>query len=510
MGVSTISLGLGLGGGKAATSSGRSGGGGGGGFSSTLSAQLDGTNEHVLMNSSYDLGTLSLWFKSDATITKSSSTKALVGFTGVSTYAVYASIQTGGNVTGAVTDELITLYTGDWAYSYSSSSGSINTDWHHLAVRWTGSDYEIYLDGTQVKNDDGQVVGDQSKAKIPISSFDVGIRNGSDRAFDGLIDEVAIWSTPLSASATADLYNSGVPSDLTSLSPNGWWRMGENDSGSNGATIGTVTDQGSGGNNATGTNSPTYSNSVPVNTQLNYPGGIWSSSGSTYFIGTAPTMHFDASIIDGADPNNNPSNGAAVSTWGDRSGNGTNYDASQSNASEQPVYTASGPGSQPTITWNGDKLDLATTWSKSGSITGVFVFQATNDHKASPTGYTGFANQLYNEAFPSHNADFFGGQQATNVSNKQGFNYITARRDGSSAALFEQGGSSILGPLTRSATIYIDRLGDASPHGVHGRYNHLGTISEIMVFDSALSTSELNTIRLYIANKYSISTSAFS
>ena len=138
----------------------------------------------------------------------------------------------------------------------------------------------------------------------------------------------------------------------------------------------------------------------------------------------------------------------------------------------------------------------------------MFVSQCpTNDHKTSPTGYTAFANQLYNEAFPSHNGDFFGGQQATNVSDKRGFNYITARRDGTSATLFEQGGSSILGPLTRSATIYIDRLGDASGSG---RYNHLGTISEIMVFDSALSTSELNTIRLYIANKYSISTSAFS
>jgi hypothetical protein len=262
-----------------------------------------------------------------------------------------------------------------------------------------------------------------------------------------------------------------------------------------------------GGKFATDSGRPRGSSDPPGGeNQLTYPGGIWSSSGATYFIDTAPTMHFDASIIDGADPNNNPSNGAAVSTWADRSGNGTDYDASQSNASEQPVYTASGPGSQPTITWSGDKLDLATTWSQSGSITGVFISQATNDHKTSPTGYTGFANQLYNEAFPSTTADFFGGQQATNVSNKQGFNYITARRDGSSAALFEQGGSSIL-TATRSATIYIDRLGDASGAG---RYNHLGTISEIMVFDSALSTSELNTIRLYVANKYSISTSAFS
>ena len=223
------------------------------------SVSLDGTNDYVLINSSYDLGTLSLWFKADATINKASALKTLVGFTGVSTWAAYGSIQTGGSVTGAVTDELITLYTGDWAYSYSSSSGSINTDWHHLAVRWTGSDYEIYLDGTQVKNDDGQVVGNQSKAKIPISSFDVGIRNGSDRAFDGLIDEVAIWSTPLSASHTIALYNSGAPTDLTDLSPNGWWRNGDNDSGS-GTTI---TDQGSGSNDGTLTNGAAFSSNVP-------------------------------------------------------------------------------------------------------------------------------------------------------------------------------------------------------------------------------------------------------
>ena len=110
-----------------------------------------------------------------------------------------------------------------------------------------------------MKNDDGQVVGNQSKANIPISSFDVGIRNGSSRAFDGLIDEVAIWSSPLSASDTAALYNSGTPTDLESLSPNGWWRMGDNDGG----TGSTVTDQGSGSNDGTLTNGAAFSTTVP-------------------------------------------------------------------------------------------------------------------------------------------------------------------------------------------------------------------------------------------------------
>ena len=114
MGEATISLGLGLGAGKSGTSSGRLPSSG---LSNINSVLLDGSDDYVLMNSSYDLGTLSAWFKSDATIDKSSAMKTIVGFTGVSTWAAYASIQTGGNVTGAVTDELITLYTGDWAYS---------------------------------------------------------------------------------------------------------------------------------------------------------------------------------------------------------------------------------------------------------------------------------------------------------------------------------------------------------------------------------------------------------
>ena len=257
---SVISLGLGLGGGKSATSSGRAAGGGGA-LVNQFSVDFDGTNDSMAIGSSYDLGCLSFWFKSDSTISKSSAPKALIGFTGVGNFADFAGIQT-GTVAGAVADELITLYAGDRVYVYSSSSATIDTNWHHLAFRWSGSDYEIYLDGVQVKNADayfGGISPTPAKAQISISNFNVAKRNDNNRFFNGLMDEVAIWSTPLSASDTIALYNSGVPSDLTDLNPNGWWRMGDNDGGS-GTTI---TDQGSGSNNGTLTNGPTFSSSVP-------------------------------------------------------------------------------------------------------------------------------------------------------------------------------------------------------------------------------------------------------
>jgi hypothetical protein len=85
-------------------------------------------------------------------------------------------------------------------------------------------------------------------------------RNGNDNKYtDGLLDEAALFNTAISDSDVTDIYNGGVPNDISSLNPIGWWRMGDNDGGA-GTTI---TDQGSGGNNGTLTNGPTFSTSVP-------------------------------------------------------------------------------------------------------------------------------------------------------------------------------------------------------------------------------------------------------
>ena len=76
----------------------------------------------------------------------------------------------------------------------------------------------------------------------------------------GKMDEIALFNSELSSSDVTSIYNSGGPDDLASLSPVGWWRMGDNNSGS-GTTI---TDQGSGGNDGTLNNGPTFSTDVPV------------------------------------------------------------------------------------------------------------------------------------------------------------------------------------------------------------------------------------------------------
>jgi len=69
-----------------------------------------------------------------------------------------------------------------------------------------------------------------------------------------------MFHSALSASNISDIYNGGEPTDLDSYSPVGWWRMGDN----NGGTGTTITDEGSGGNNATLVNGPTFSTDVPT------------------------------------------------------------------------------------------------------------------------------------------------------------------------------------------------------------------------------------------------------
>ena len=68
--------------------------------------------------------------------------------------------------------------------------------------------------------------------------------------FNGNIDDIAVFDSALSSGDVTTIYNSGVPNDLSSLSPVGYWRS-ENSTFS---TNWTVTDNGSGSNDGTSAN----------------------------------------------------------------------------------------------------------------------------------------------------------------------------------------------------------------------------------------------------------------
>jgi hypothetical protein len=141
---------------------------------------------------------------------------------------------------------------------------SLNT-WYHIAATCTNTGAaKVYLNGVL------EASGNVAYNSVASGNTFTVARGGVSEYSAAKIDEAAIWDSVLSDGGVstgqtaggdiATLYNSGVPGDISSLSPVGWWRMGDDDSG----TGTTITDQGSGGNDGTLTNGPTYSTDVPT------------------------------------------------------------------------------------------------------------------------------------------------------------------------------------------------------------------------------------------------------
>jgi len=260
MGSSTISLGLGLGGGKAATSSGRLAGGGG--FTNQYSVSLDGTNDYMSIPDQdiFSMGngsgtdnafSISAWFNADDIsafyfATKDASGNREWSFRTVSSQLHFFAFGTGGGYIGR-------------KYSTNLNTGQ----WYHAVVTYdaskASSGIKLYLNGSKV-DDANYASGTFTASKNTSTEVRVGGVEVTSAYSNGLIDEVAIFNTELSSSNITSIYNSGTPNDISSLSPVGWWRMGDGTEAGSGTTVYDMSDN---SNNGTLTNGPTYSTSVP-------------------------------------------------------------------------------------------------------------------------------------------------------------------------------------------------------------------------------------------------------
>jgi len=230
------------------------------GFINDYSVDFDGTNDYAAITTATDnIYSLSMWFKPDADINSASYNQILFGSVAGSHYVGL------GSISSSFTNEVITVYRGAGGFAYTDNTATISSSqWNHLFISWLSSStinsgsagFDIWLNGTQVGN---AVGGSVPTAPLYFrNDTKIGTRASAAYYFNGKIDEVATWTSDVSADV-ATIYNSGVPGDLSSLSPAHWWRMGDDDSG----TGTTITDQGSLGDDATLTNGPTFSSDVP-------------------------------------------------------------------------------------------------------------------------------------------------------------------------------------------------------------------------------------------------------
>ena len=230
-------------------------------FANTYSLNFDGVDDVVAMtdvldmaNDGTDAYSISVWFKTTHTgsyqilVSKQKSTSAFNGYS----LSMRGDLQRLHFFLGTVTGN-------DRLAGRTGTITSVNDgNWHHVALTYDGSQaiggFTLYYDGaseaitTEYNNTPTSVANS--------ADFLIGARGtGGSPAlyFDGNIDETSYFTSELSSSDVTAIYNSGVPASLTSYSPVGWWRMGEEGTWSGGREW-ILTDQGSGGNDGTSVN----------------------------------------------------------------------------------------------------------------------------------------------------------------------------------------------------------------------------------------------------------------
>jgi len=172
-----------------------------------------------------------------------------------------------------INNYVLTAKVGSNAGSIIASDTISSGQWYCLAATVSGdgstSTVKLYVDGNEVDSTTGSHTNIDQTKRTTLGYLFYKISTSTwIWPFEGGLDEVGVWNSVLSSDELTAITNGGVPIDLLTNSGDyssssnlaGWWRMGDNDGG----TGTTITDQGSGGNNATLTNGPIFSTDVPT------------------------------------------------------------------------------------------------------------------------------------------------------------------------------------------------------------------------------------------------------
>ena len=219
-------------------------------FASTNSFEFDGNTDYVDIGNPTNLNTItnisiSAWFKTTSTVDG----LVIVGSDDATQgrrYILRTKSSSGMKLR-------FMSFSSNSSFTDIVGTTNINDgNWHHVMAINDGTNLKLYVDGAL---DNSNTNGHAINTTFATPDVNIGRRtySGNENYFDGKIDEVAIWGNDQSANVST-IYGTGVPNDLTTLSPLGWWRMGEAANYAGGQW--TLTDQGSGGNNGTSTTLP--------------------------------------------------------------------------------------------------------------------------------------------------------------------------------------------------------------------------------------------------------------
>ena len=260
--------------------------------------------------------------------------------------------------------------------------------------------------------------------------------------------------------------------------------------------------------------------------ELHYPQGIYSDTTATYYISQSPMLHFDASHMNGINTQEVYAHDEWAEYWNERTQNNYQYRETANGVDAVMDLNHSGLMSSntntlPCVRDNGSFYTPTgnAPISISGDVTTFFVLQPNNTSGlVSPSNYDSWynnnnttANQTYFHMKTSFGNNLGGTPNPawTNTGETSWANWRLAVNPTTGPGLYI-GRNSDLGhqvwrpdsrgnhvPITVGKTTSI---GDLELIG--SPYNYNQWIYEIMFFDTALSITEVNTVKSYLQNKH--------
>jgi hypothetical protein len=99
----------------------------------------------------------------------------------------------------------LTTLGGSANFVATGDNSITSTSYHHVVGVYSNKAMSIYVDGTL----DGTGTYDRTSGTTPSSNLIFGQRGTLASYYDGLLDEVGIWSRALTAEEVSELYNDG-------------------------------------------------------------------------------------------------------------------------------------------------------------------------------------------------------------------------------------------------------------------------------------------------------------
>ena len=473
---------------------------------SSSSIELDGSNDYLstdLVTNTHDFKngfTASLWVKLD----DNSTTQDFFGRFGDPSSRWYFGI-TGTKVRVAVGNNFDTT---------TLSHGMSTSVWYHVAYTFSGGSsgtFTYYLNGSSVGTLSFTWTSDSGSYEAvhigALNNSTAGTNPGPNyNPTNGKLHEIAFYSSALTSSQVTAIYNSGTPTDLSSDTDLvAYWRM--QGSGH------TVTDSSTNSNTAILRNGTTFSTDVPVAYTLE----------DTVIALSGKVIWLDASLIDGSDAGNNPSDGGGVSSWVSRhSGSVT---GAQSTGGNQPTFQTSEMNGKPVVNFDGTEwLELTDLTTSISNYTIFFVGNFTDgetapnrwmfDSSGTAAGRVAFGRfkqgangrvLFYSGTFGPSSSVFLTAAADTI------FTYVL---DGGSSStttdsyLLENAASVATGltyqqraiPVSTSYTQYLGAHTSTS-----STYNIKMELAEFLIFNTVLSSADQGKVHDYLSDKYAIS-----